>query len=126
MLAVIIVGAFLFWVVIAFALAALNRGTDSREDAHLVAWVTAFWPVTLPVIAAFVLLMGILCGGVWCLVTVGDMFVSIGGRYIDFLHGQRKPPTLTDKISEIDKKVRGIEKRYSDVYDEGPGSNGLW
>jgi hypothetical protein len=112
MLVVYIVGGILVWAAIAFGLAALSRGTDTRNDAHLVAWVTAFWPVTVPVIAAGALILGVICGGVWLLEIIGEMFVAMGARYIDFLHGEKKPPTLTQKITELDKKVSGMQKRY--------------
>jgi hypothetical protein len=112
MLIVYILGSILVWAAIAFGLAALNRGTASREDAHLVAWITAFWPVTLPVIAVSGIVLCAICGGVWLLEIIGKMCTAIGARYIDFLHGEKKPPTLTEKINKMDKKIRGIEKRY--------------
>jgi hypothetical protein len=87
MLVVYIVGGILVWAAIAFGVAALNRGTATRNDAHLVAWVTAFWPITIPAVAAFAIIAGVICGAVWLLELIGEMFTTMGARYIDFLQG---------------------------------------
>lgn len=111
MIVAYVIGSVLVWAAIAFGLAALFRGTADRSDAHGVAWITAFWPVTIPVIAVFMLIMGVMCGGVWVLIQIGEGIVKLGGRYIDFIHGKKKPPPLKD---DTGKKLRGMEKRYMD------------
>jgi hypothetical protein len=88
MIVVYIVGGILIWVIVAFGVAVLNRGTASREDAHLVAWITAFWPVTLPAIAVCAIILCVICGGAWMVEESAKGVVKVGAKYIDFI--QRK------------------------------------
>lgn len=89
MIVAYVVGAILVWAVIAFGLAALFRPADGdRADARLVAWLTAFWPVTGPVTVVCAIILGVICGGVWLLDQSGKGIAKVGARYIDFLVGK--------------------------------------
>jgi hypothetical protein len=84
-----VLGGILVWAAIAFGLAALFRGTDDRDNAYVVAWVTAFWPVTVPVLAVFALMLGAGAGVVWLLIQGYDGISKVGTKYIDFIHGEK-------------------------------------
>ena len=87
MIVAYVLGGILVWAAIAFGLAALFRGTDDRGDAHGVAWVTAFWPVTVPVIAACAVVLFVIAGAVWLLEQGGKGVAKVGAKYIDFIQG---------------------------------------
>ncbi len=98
MIVAYVIGSVLVWAAIAFGLAALFRGTADRSDAHGVAWITAFWPVTIPVIAVFILIMGVMCGGVWVLIQIGEGIVkSVAGTSISFTGRKSRRPLKTTR-----------------------------
>jgi hypothetical protein len=108
------VGGVLVWVAIAFGLATLFRGTDDRDNAHIVAWVTGFWPVTGPVIIAVAVVLGVCCGLVWVLDQGGKGIAKLGGRYIDFIHGEKKPPAppnLKERVTAAQQEIVALEKK---------------
>jgi hypothetical protein len=111
MIVAYVIGGVLVWAAIAFGLAALFRGTEDRNDAQMIAWVTIFWPVTVPIITAIALAFGIIAGIILGAEQVGKGLLKVGGKYIDFIDGKKKPPPLKD---DTGKKLRGMEKRYMD------------
>jgi hypothetical protein len=82
------ISAILGWALIAFALVALCRETDTRADAHVVAWVTAFWPVTIPIALALGIVFGTICGMVWVGDQGGRGIGKLGTHYINFIAGR--------------------------------------
>jgi len=114
MIAAYVVGGILVWAVIAFGLAALFRGTATRNDAQGVAWITGFWPVTVPFIAAFALILGVVCGLVWLLENGSEGIGKVGARYIDFIHGEKRPsppPNLNEKLTATQQAILDLEKK---------------
>lgn len=89
MIVAYVIGGVLVWAAIAFGLAAFCRGVENRGDAQNIAWITALWPITVPLITVFATIFFTIAGGVW----VGDRCVKgiakASSRYIDFIHGER-------------------------------------
>jgi hypothetical protein len=86
MIAVIVVGSILTYILGAFIISALVRPIDP-DDTGLFVWLIGFWPITVPVIAACFAAFGIICGLVWCAATAGIGIAKLGSYYTDFLKG---------------------------------------
>lgn len=117
MITVLVIAAILGWAGIAFGIAAVIAKTTTdglgRDDAHIVAWLTAFWPITLPLAAAIVIII-LPCIGI----------AKLGEHYINFLTGKKKPKE--NRVPIVVKTEGTYWEETPEVRLCGSGSSHCW